>query len=127
MIHIKGYDPSNPGITFAMERLTPDFKRLCIGIGYFLRRTEQWCLWEALVNAHGYERVIAALGRCEANAEGFKNYNTTARICMEMKRMESLAEKQAAQDAANAAFKTKPVAKARLVKVGEKWVVEEKV
>lgn len=125
MGHIQGFNPENPGGTFNMERLTPQFRRLCAGIGYFLKRTDQWCLWEPLLDQHGYERVCAALRRCEPNEQGFKSINITAKICATLKREADDAAKQAAQDAANAEMKEKARAKGRLVKVGDKWVVQE--
>lgn len=122
MGYLLGFNPENPGGTFQHERHTAPFKAMCGPIGYVLKTTDQWVIWERLVNTYGYAKVTWALNRCEPKHRWASDVET---MCRESARQQAMADKQAAQDAANTEMKEKAKAKGRLVNVDGKWVVQE--
>jgi len=115
-----------PGHDLHMARLTPEFSHWQARLGWSVRRTEQWAPWSLLRDKYGWAILTRATERCEPNDAGFKSVNLVGKLCADMKREAEAAERQAAQDAGNAALKEVKT-KARLVNVDGKWVGGAKV
>ena len=110
-----------PGASLPYARLEPDFARLCAALGWRIKTTDHWLGWERLVGIYGWKCLLRAVERCEP---GRRWPADAEKVCREFMKQEADAAKQAAQDAANTEMKAKAKTKGRLVKIGEKWVVE---
>jgi len=118
-----------PGHDLHMARLTPEFARWQARLGYSVKRTEQWAPWSLLRDKWGWSILIRATERCEANDAGFKAVHNVGKMCAILKREDAEAAAELLKyEAKEDAMEEHPKkAKARLVNVDGKWVVEAKV
>jgi hypothetical protein len=83
-----------------------EFKKLGAIVGmHKVKNPDKWLEWDRLVDEFGWDTVLAAARRCHPDDRWA---NGVEKMCMELRRLQAVAEKQAAQDAANAEIKARP-------------------